>query len=111
MALRSLSEQLLLDSKCSELFKHFASPEQRLDFHKAVMKLVVGVDKKDKGFFLTYDQGKQVQEILSRYLNEELMPSLTGMDEIFLSEDQIEELNRETQKDISYIKELIKLFD
>ena len=57
-----------------------------------------------QGFQLTYDRGKQIQEILHRYSNS-IRESL-AFNETFDIED-IEEM----QKDIFYIEELAELFD
>lgn len=53
------------------------------------------------GFLLQYQQGKAVQEILNRYVSEEL--------ELRLGED--EEADTDINKDIVYIQGLAELFD
>lgn len=55
-------------------------------------------------FVLSYNEGKQVQEILNRYVSEELQPMI---DNDMLDDDGREDV----QKDIDYIGELAKLFD
>lgn len=55
-------------------------------------------------YVLNYNDGKAVQEILNRYVNEELRPRIGTM---FEDEDYKASL----QKDIDYITELAKLFD
>lgn len=59
------------------------------------------------GFVLGYDKGKQVQEILNRYVGEELMPRTNQWSPLWVdSEDAAE-----AQKDIDYITGLARLFD
>ena len=57
-----------------------------------------------EGFYLSYNNGKAVQEILNRYLSQlrnevEMYTSTTG------------EVDYQGVKDIDYIEELAKLFD
>jgi hypothetical protein len=60
-----------------------------------------------EGFHLTYDQGKAVQEILLRYLHEELEPDQKALFRVGDMEDSHDQLT----KDIEYIEGLAKLFD
>ena len=58
----------------------------------------------DNIFILSYDQGKQVQEILNRYIGEELQPMIDN--------DELDDDSQaDVQKDINYITGLAKLFD
>lgn len=63
----------------------------------------VGRHPKHRWFFLSYENGKAVQEILNRYIGEELREKL----KYAVSGEHIVELNR----DIDYITGLAKLFD
>lgn len=59
-------------------------------------------------FILDQQQGKAVQEILRRYVGEELEPRVDRASAFYLSDpDAIASV----QKDIDYIEELAKLFD
>lgn len=76
------------------------------DKFKAIAGPVLG------GYHLTEQQGKAVQEVLNRYVNEELKPRLDFPDEDMWSDPEgVEDARRETDKDIDYITGLAKLFD
>lgn len=60
-------------------------------------------------YHLTERQGKAVQEILNRYVSEELRPKVLHISA--LEGDMVEEAIGEVQKDIDYITGLAKLFD
>lgn len=58
----------------------------------------------DEVYHLTNAEGKAVQEILNRYVNEELRPKLVAP--LAFSEE-----STEINKDIAYIEGLAKLFE
>lgn len=61
-----------------------------------------------EGFKLSYNDGKAVQEILNRYVNEELRPRLHTNNSFHGVED---DEDFQVSKDIDYIEGLAKLFD
>lgn len=63
-------------------------------------------------YIIGHAKGKQVQEILNRYVGEELEAQLNVSDEDEWSNpEEVEEMRARVQKDIDYITGLAKLFD
>lgn len=63
-------------------------------------------------YSLTNAQGRAVQEVLRRYIGEELKPQLEASDEARWSNpEETDEYVASVQKDIDYIEGLAKLFD
>lgn len=62
-------------------------------------------------FVIGYVRGKQVQEVLQRYLNElkSMYESLVEFE--IAAQDDVAEARAANQKDIDYVEGLIKLFD
>jgi hypothetical protein len=97
--IEALQESIdVLDCNCS-----CEGCEGTCTYSKAVAALAAFKDK-DIAFVLTYDQGKAVQEILKRYLGEELQSEQAALQ--FIGED-----TWQTLKDISHIEGLASLFD
>ena len=66
-------------------------------------------------YFLSEQQGKAVQEILNRYVNEVLVVERDGYnrdpERFLLSAEDLDQTKAQLQRDIDYIQELSSLFD
>lgn len=55
---------------------------------------------------ISYDKGKQVQEVLNRYLNQELRVELASHREMDDDANLVQ-----VEKDIAYVEDLVELFE
>lgn len=87
----------ILCRTCGEYFEYKRHTPGAAFYH--LFDPVARFDSHGNSYIISEQKGKQVQEILNRYINEELKPQLE-----FDDTDVI-------QKDIAYIENLAKLFD
>jgi hypothetical protein len=60
-------------------------------------------------FVLSYDQGRDIEQVLRRYIGEELQPKIDEA-ALLIAEEDVERIKADVQKDIDYINGLIAYF-